>query len=406
MRPWLVFIESNTSGTGRLFARAAAQQGLQPILLTDDPLRYGYVTEDRLPFLQINTKDKEALSTACRRLARAEGLAGITTSSEYFVTTASMLARQFRLPGPDPSALRLCRDKYRQRMRLQEDGINLPSFQVAGSVKEAVKAARKLRLPVIVKPVSGSGSVGVKLCPLEQDVAAQAALLLRQRHNERGLPIPRRILVESVIVGPEYSVETFNLNIIGMTRKYLAPLPDFVEIGHDFPARLPDKVKEQVHDVVRRSLESLGLGWGPAHIELRLTGTEPAIIEVNPRLAGGYIPELVRLASGIDLISETIRLVRGEQTGLRQSLRRFSSIRFLLPQQEGILIRAEGLQEALQISGVVDAKLSCQPGKRVQYHGDFRDRVGYVIACGKTAGAARRAAESAHALIQLRIEPS
>jgi argininosuccinate lyase len=183
-------------------------------------------------------------------------------------------------------------------------------------------------------------------------------------------------------------------------------LPDFVEVGHDFPATLPCEVEEKVHSLVRRSLEALGLGWGPAHVELRLTDTGAAIIEVNPRLAGGYIPELIRLASGIDLISETIRLVTGKQPDLTQRLRRFSSIRFLLPAREGILIKAEGLEEALQIPGVVEAALSSQPGKRVQHHGDFRDRVGYLIACGKTAGAARRAADSAHALIQLQIEPS
>ena len=47
MPHWLALIESNTSGTGRLFARAAAAQGFRPILLSEDPSRYTYAADDR-----------------------------------------------------------------------------------------------------------------------------------------------------------------------------------------------------------------------------------------------------------------------------------------------------------------------------------------------------------------------
>ena len=64
----LVLIESNTSGTGRLFARAAMQQGARPILLTDDPSRYKYINEEQLEVLQINTQDEDAIFDACMKL--------------------------------------------------------------------------------------------------------------------------------------------------------------------------------------------------------------------------------------------------------------------------------------------------------------------------------------------------
>ncbi len=42
-KPSLVFIESNTSGTGQLFVKAAVQQSMQPILLAAKPSRYPYI---------------------------------------------------------------------------------------------------------------------------------------------------------------------------------------------------------------------------------------------------------------------------------------------------------------------------------------------------------------------------
>ncbi len=401
MNQWLAFVESNTSGTGRLFAQAASQQGFRPILLSDNPARYGYVSQDGLDTLQVDTRTELALLDACRLLAPEAGLAGVTSSSEYFISTAASIARRLRLAGPSPVAVRACRDKFRQRRLLEKAGVPMPAFRRATSIKSAVGAAQALGLPAIVKPVSGSGSVGVKLCLSLDEVGAHAARLLNQRHNERGFPVARRILVESAASGPEYSVETFGLQVIGITQKHLGPLPNFVEIGHDYPAQLSLTTKHAIESIAEQSLTALGLGWGPAHIELRLTESGPQIIEVNPRLAGGYIPELVRLSCGIDLISATIMLVVGEQPQLKSSCHEHTSIRFILSPGDGTLARVEGVKQAQSIPGVTEVKLYSPPGAEIRRYGDFRDRVGHVIARRSTHEQAVQAAEAAHRAINL-----
>src|SRR5919108_5773276 len=128
---WLAFVESNTSGTGRLFARAASQQGFRPILLTADPTRYGYVQEDGIPVLLVDTQDQQALLDTCRRLAADPGLAGVASSSEYFIAAVGALAAQLGLPGPSPEAVENCRDKHMQRLRLQDAGVSVPPFRAS-----------------------------------------------------------------------------------------------------------------------------------------------------------------------------------------------------------------------------------------------------------------------------------
>lgn len=399
----LAFIESNTSGTGRLFARAATAAGLRPVLLSADPSRYPYAAEDALEVVRVDTQDEGALLDACRRLREGPGLAGLTSSSEYFVAAAAKLASGFGLPAPSHEAVAACRDKHAQRRRLKAAGVGCPGFRPANTVDEATSAAGELGFPVVVKPVYGSGSVGVRLCEDAAAVAAHAAALLSQRENERGQPVPRCVLVEELVSGPEFSVETFDAAVVGVTRKHLGPLPDFVEVGHDYPAALGAAQEQGVRAEALRALRALGLGWGPAHVELRVTAGGPKIIEVNPRLAGGFIPELVRHASGVDLIAAAVARVAGREPDLTPRGALYASLRFFVAGREGTLAAFAGLEAARAEPGVKGVEIYKTVGERLSVRGDFRDRVGHVLAVGETPEAARAAAEAAHARVVMEV---
>jgi biotin carboxylase len=256
----------------------------------------------------------------------------------------------------------------------------------------------------VVKPVRGTGSVGVRLCGQGGEVAAHAEMLLSQRANERGLPIPSRILVEEYVSGAEYSVEAFDGRIVGVTRKLLGSEPDFIEVGHDYPAPLGRLALEDLEAHAMHALAALRLDFGAAHVEVRLTARGPRTIEVNPRLAGGFIPELVRLASGVDLVAATVARAAGRPSPERAAGRGAASIRFLLPPRPGRLREANGLDSARDVPGVVEATLYCAPGQPLALHGDFRDRIGHVIAAAadaeSSAAAATRALWSVHLLLQ------
>lgn len=404
MTPWLVLIESNTSGTGRLFARAAIQQGMRPIMLADKPSRYHYAEQEHLEVLQVNTADEAALLYACERLNSGAGIAGITSSSEYFILMAARLAHKFGLPGAPPEVIATCRDKQAQRTCLRQAGVGIPAFRSARSVRQAVQAAKELGFPVVVKPVGGTGSIGVRLCADGDEVALHAGALLKQKRNERDLAIPRRILVEELATGPEYSVETLGPRLIGITQKYIGQYPHFVEVGHDYPAELTLAHEELIWREVRRAAAALGLTWGPAHFELRLTTGGPKIIEVNPRLAGGYIPELVRLSTGIDLVAETIRVTLGRELQLTKRSERHASIRFILSPGDGFLTEWKGLERARGITGVEDVQSYAKPGTELRLRGDFRDRIGHVIASGTTSSSARTAVRLADQMVRAIVD--
>ncbi|HEX4728595.1 MAG TPA: ATP-grasp domain-containing protein [Jatrophihabitans sp.] len=401
-RDLFVLVESNTTGSGRSFCGVARQLGLQPIVLVADPDRYRYLAEDAVDFVQTNTADPQALRRAVVELPGR--VAGVTSSSEYFIATACELARDLGLPHPDPEAIRGCRDKAGQRAVTQAAGVPGPRFAKVSTADQAVAAARRLGLPVVVKPVSGSGSVGVRLCADLAELRSAALALLGATPS--AILEQSAVLVEQYLAGPEYSVETFDRQLVGITAKQLGPEPHFIETGHDFPASLTAEQDQAIRDVTVRALTALGLGWGPAHVELRLTRGGPYLVEVNPRLAGGMIPALVRQATGIDLIALTVARTAGRPIRIRPERARYASIRFLVGTRDGRLGGSADTTAAAGCPGVVAAELLDRPGEPFVQRHCFHDRLGYVIGTGDDAVAAASSAAAGLSRLGLVVEPA
>ena len=233
-------VESNTTGTGRSFAVAARARGLRPVLLCTSPERYPWVVDDDVDVARADTTDaasvadvaRAAVGSGSRRPCRGDTpqppgggahLAGIVTSSEYFVAVVATAAIRLGLPGADPGAVERCRDKRRQRAALAGSGVAVPAHVPATTPEDAASAAAEIGFPVVVKPADGTGSRGVRLCCTAAEVHDHTAGLLARGHDERGRPTIGAVLVEEYVSGPELSVETFGFEVVGITAKHLGP---------------------------------------------------------------------------------------------------------------------------------------------------------------------------------------
>ncbi|MFB6908938.1 ATP-grasp domain-containing protein [Streptomyces bacillaris] len=405
MADLLVFVESNTTGTGRLFAERARALGLEPHVLCADPARYPYLAELAIPHHRCATGDPEAVLTLCRALADEHRVHGVTSSSEYFIANAAATARALGLPGPDPRALAATRDKSVQRQLFAEHGVPSPAFRTAGSPAEAARAATELGLPVVVKPPGRSGSIGVRRCDTPEAVTRHTAALLATTMDERGLPLPATVLVESYLDGPEFSVEVFDGRVRAVIGKHLDQGLGFLETGHDVPAPVDDAVRAELGTAALAALAALGLGWGAAHVELRLVDGRAVVVEVNPRLAGGMIPQAVLAATGQDLIAELIALVAG-RTPVRGPERTDSAaIRFVVPVTDGEVSTVPDPASARGLPGVVDAAVSARGGQRITRQGTFLDRLGHVVAVGSSLREAADRADRAVRTLSVGVSP-
>ena len=392
----ILFAGSNTTGSGRLFVETARQLDLQPVLLSDRVDDYGLFDIGGLRIVRVDPLDLAAATDAARRIGRECPIAGVLTSSERCAAASAALAQTLGLPGPCPESVRLCRDKRHQRRVFDAAGVPSPRWRAATSLADARRATREFGLPVCVKPASASGSMGVRVVRSEDELEAAVREAIDRSEADGA------IVVEELLIGPEYSVELFDLQVVGVTTTEFGGAAGTLERAHRFPAPLSTEESRWLGDVAIDALKALGLGFGPAHVEMRRTQHGPRLIEVNPRLAGGMIPELVRRAHGVDLVRATLERAIGRRPRLERRKARSAAIAFALAEAAGTVAPAD----PRLVDEGVDVALMLPSGTRIEPRGDFRDRFAYAIACDPCGDAAlARAEEAARAFADAAFEP-
>jgi cysteine synthase A len=397
--PRFAFVESNTTGTGMLALRAAQAAGYRALLLTSDPARYRGLADTGAEVLRCDTGDLALLSA----LSAERDVAAVSSTSELYQETAARLALALGLPATDPDAIALCRDKGALRRTLTNAGLRQPEFQVVTNAGATRAAVELTGLPCVVKPVDDSGSALVRRCDTVADAAEHADRVIAVRHNGRGQPAARRALIEALLTGPEYSVETFGARVLGIVEKSVTGTPGFVEHRHLLPARLTPERAAEVEAAVLAALKTVGLHDGPAHTEVKLTPAGPAIVEINPRLAGGMIPELFRLTSGVDLVAAQVVHAAGGMAVLPGEIEGAAGIQFLTVERAGVLGEVHGLADAAALAGVESVVLTREAGEPVAPAVDAYGRVGYVIARGARPGDVAQTLSAACSLLDIDV---
>ena len=189
-----VMVESPVTGAGADGARLLAEYGVRTVVLAHDPsLMPDYLVRQLdqcgAEVVQVDTQDVEAMLNVVSRLTAHEELAGVLSFYEYYTVQAAELAQRLGQATADPSAVARCRDKGRQRDALRGTPYSIPYARCA-STPDAVAAARRIGFPVVVKPTNLTGSVMVRVCTSEDEVAAAADAVWSSGHY-LGVPVGR-----------------------------------------------------------------------------------------------------------------------------------------------------------------------------------------------------------------------
>jgi biotin carboxylase len=386
----IAFVEANRTGNGRLILEKCRRFSVIPHVLTRAPESYpkGYLDAARV--VVIDTTDPAAVLQVCEEIDPV----GVWSTSDLGIEVATEVAARLGLIGPDPQAVRLCRDKARQHAVMRATDVPVPATVVIEEdAADHCEAVNELACPLVVKPSLGTGSMHVRSFVDSSDALAYAEALL----GETG----EGVLVQEQVEGPEFSVEVLEQRPVAVMRKYLSEDDLFVEVGHDCLGVASSAGARDLVGSALAAIHSLGLTRGPAHVELRRGPSGPVLIEVNPRLAGGQIPIVVKHGLGIDMVSETLRWLLGGRPRLHPIRETGAAVRFLLAEQAGTLAGVEGTAAAEDLPGIVEVD-SRAPGSPVQL-GDFRQRVAHLIASGEDGDSAGRVAEQGLALLDAEV---
>ncbi|GGR35171.1 ATP-grasp domain-containing protein [Streptomyces roseolus] len=341
-RPLLIIVGGTDAVyRGYCVERAAAAY---PIALIDTkpPSVPGYPVVDHEV---ADTRDPQAVVAAGLALAARHPVAGVVTWDEYALVPAAELAARLAVPGNSPQAMTACRDKATSRRLFAEHGVPSAISTRVDTLAEATLAARLTGFPVVLKPSSHAASIGVVRVDRAEDLPS-AWEFAASGAGEQG-PEGSGVLVEEYLSGPEISVECVTRNgvttALAVTRKEVGFAPYFEEVGHVVDAG--DPLLDEVAPVAAQAVRALGITSGVQHVEMRLTSSGPRIIEVNARIGGDLIGELVRLATGLDLPRIAADVACGNDPDLVRTTHSTAAIEILYPPASGTL-SARSLQAA------------------------------------------------------------
>lgn len=131
---------------------------------------------------------------------------GIFTYDEFAVETAAEVGAGAGFRVNSISTARACRDKAEMRARLKTG--NVPSARsIRVDSRDAARAAaQELGYPVVLKPQTLAGSIGVIRVDADFEFDAAYAVAANSGHGVYG-SAGGRLLVEEYLDGPEISVE-------------------------------------------------------------------------------------------------------------------------------------------------------------------------------------------------------
>ncbi len=288
-------------------------------------------------FVPLNTFDIPGNLKAADALNKKYDIKGVLGIAVDCHETVAVVAKRLGLPGIDPKISKICRYKMETRKVLSRAGIPQPEFRTVRTLEELKRAIREIGLPVALKATNNSGSRGFaaisKLSEATEELLEEALA-----NGTTGQAIVEQLLIPVDGEIAEQSVETlwydgkmYWLNWVDrLFRKDLGKFKNMraigkklyhgigwgVEIGHINPAIHDVGLKKEVAEMIYRSGKAIGMhkqkGGHILKADVMLTETGPYILELTPRLSGGWDSSHTTPARSGDFVGGMISMALGE----------------------------------------------------------------------------------------------
>jgi len=222
--------------------------------------------------------------------------------------------------GPSSEVLRLMGDKMRAKETVKKAGIpTIPGSQrVVKTKEEALKIAKKLKYPVIIKAAAGGGGRGMRVC--HNNVRLISAFLTARREAESAFGNPD-VYIEKYIEKPRH-IEVQILadkhgHVVHLGERECTIQRRHQKLIEEAPSTvLNTKLRKKIGDIAVKGAKSVGYS-NAGTIEFLLDEDKNFyFMEMNTRIQVEH--PVTELVTGMDLIKEQIKVANGKKFLKRQ----------------------------------------------------------------------------------------
>lgn len=336
--------------------------------------------------VECDTNNEAEVFNEISQLNKTREMDAIISGNEYYIPLVAVLARELNLPGQNPGGVQALRNKHSMRDALAAKKVRVPHYQTVSSVDDIQAMVKQLVFPVVLKPLEAAGSFHVSYVTNEEELIRSYERAQQDAHRELDHELGQSMLVESYLVGPEYSVEGFMAQdgpaFLSITEKILGPKPGFVECGHIVPANISQDLKIKIQQYIQEVTTALGIEMGVFHAEVRFSlENEPVLVEIGARLPGDRIVELIELAGGPSMAELSVRAHLGEALSSQFApLEQYAGVVFFLPTSDFSQQHSEHqFTDVQRLSGYVADSLTINKMPSSPTTNDYRSRLGNAI---------------------------
>ena len=295
---------------------------LKPVIDAAHQQGYYVITADYLPnniahkwsdeYCNVSIIDKEAVLKEAQRL-QIDGI--MSFACDPGVVAASYVQNKMGLPSFGPfESVEILQNKDKFRAFLAKNGFNVPQAKGFDSVEAAMQEMYWYPWPVIVKPTDAAGSKGVTRVDKTEDL--KPALEYAMEHSISG-----HIIVEEFIDKQGCSSDTDSMSIDGKlvfvsfcAQRFDAEATNpYTPAAYSWPSTFTKEQEKYLTSEIQRLITLLNLKTVVYNIEVRVAPNgKPYIMELTPRGGGNRLCEMLRYATGVDMITAITRAMVGD----------------------------------------------------------------------------------------------
>lgn len=249
----------------------------------------------------------------CFKIAKQENIDGVlTAATDFGVLTTSYIANKLNLPGIPYKTACIIKNKYEVRKLLSENLVDdMSACFLVDADSNYGKINEKIEFPVMVKPCDGSGSRGASRVENANQLEASCKYAISSS-------VIGKAEVEPFIVGDEYGVECQvkedKIIMMVVMKKWMTNPPYYAELGHAYPADLPESILEKIRECVSKAISVLGVKNSSINMDLLVTKEGKVyIVDIGARMGGNLIgSHIVPMGTGYDYMGNMIRIAVGD----------------------------------------------------------------------------------------------
>jgi acetyl-CoA carboxylase biotin carboxylase subunit len=226
---------------------------------------------------------------------------------------------EIKFIGPKPEAIRLMGDKSLARDTMRKAGLPLipGSKGVVKEQEEALRVAKKLTYPVIIKAKAGGGGKGMKVA--HNDGTLVSAFMTARTEAEAAFGNPE-VYIEKYVKGPRHIevqiiADSFG-HVVHLGERDCSIQRRHQKLVEEAPAMITEKLRRKMGEAAVRAAKIVNYE-NVGTVEFLVDEEEKFyFMEMNTRLQVEH--PVTEIVTGVDIVKEQIRIAQGEKLSVTQ----------------------------------------------------------------------------------------